>query len=147
MCKRGPTRSIGFALGAPEAPGRSIPQGPPRASLGPDQSKKHRCQRVLVSRPAPYCPATWPGATFAGLTMRVSRAPENICEVMEANFRSMWSTGLKSVSFACWTSGVVFGGRSGHCSGWPGDLVPGPWRSIPGPGRVVRRGPGGPRTL
>ncbi len=37
--------------------------------------------------------------------------------------------------------------RSGTCSGWPGDLVPGPWGSIPGPGRGLRRGSGGPPNL
>ncbi len=33
--------------------------------------------------------------------------------------------------------------RPRNCSGWPGDLVPGPWESIAGPGRGVRRRSGG----
>ncbi len=37
--------------------------------------------------------------------------------------------------------------RSGNCSGWPGEFVPGPWRSIPGPVRGDRRGSGGPENL
>jgi hypothetical protein len=36
--------------------------------------------------------------------------------------------------------------RLGDCLGWPGDPVPGPSGSTPGPGRWVRRGYGGPRT-
>jgi hypothetical protein len=37
--------------------------------------------------------------------------------------------------------------RSGNCLGLPGNLVPGPWGSIPGPRRGVRRGVGGPPNL
>jgi hypothetical protein len=46
--------------------------------------------------------------------------------------------------YSCWAPAVfvmfLFGRssrlcRSGICSGWPGDLLPGPWGSIPGPGR------------
>ncbi len=52
-----------------------------------------------------------------------------------------------------WWYFCYFIGRSsilclfGNCSGWPGDLVPGPWGSIPGPGREVRLGSGGPKTF
>ena len=37
--------------------------------------------------------------------------------------------------------------RSGNCSGWPGELIPGLWESIPGPGREFGGGPGGPPEL
>ncbi len=36
--------------------------------------------------------------------------------------------------------------RIGNGSGLPGDPVPGLWGSIPGPGRGVRKGSGGPPT-
>ncbi len=47
--------------------------------------------------------------------------------------------GVFDVSFICWSKF----GRSGYCPGLPGDLVSGPWGSIPGPGRGGSEGSGG----